>query len=84
MNSTISVTSLLQSTWLVIASICAVGFTVIVKLSVGPSLLTPPFVNVGVTIMVATRGSVPKFAAVKFRSPAPVSPAPISISDVQA
>ena len=65
-------------------STCAVGLTVIVKLSVGPSQLTPSFVNVGVTIMVATKGSVPSLAAVKLISPAPVSPAPISISEVQA
>jgi len=42
----------------------AAGFTVIVNVFVGPTHEVPPFVNVGVTIIVATIGVVPPFVAV--------------------
>ena len=48
-----------------------------------PILVTPPLVNVGVTLIVAKTGSVVKLVAVKFISLTPERLAPISMSDVQ-
>ena len=57
---------------------CAVGFTVIVNVSVGPSQLTPALVYVGVTTIVAVTGEVPLLTAVKeAMSPLPVAAKPI-------
>ena len=44
---------------------CAVGFTVISNGVAGPVQLTPPFSNVGVTVIVAITGLVPVLIAVK-------------------
>ena len=44
---------------------CAVGFTVMVKLSVGPVQLVPLLTKVGVTMMVAVTGADPVLTAVK-------------------
>ena len=43
---------------------CPVGFTVMVKVFVGPAQPTEPLVKVGVTTMVAITGAVPVFTAV--------------------
>ena len=43
----------------------AEGFTVIVKILGKPTQLTPPLVNVGVTVIVATIGELPVLVAVK-------------------
>ena len=45
---------------------CAEGLTVIVNETESPSLVTPPFSNIGVTVIVATIGSVVILVAVKF------------------
>ena len=54
----------LHFTWFAIEFTCAVGFTVIVKLVVGPLQLTDPLLNVGVTVIVAVTGDVPVLIAV--------------------
>ncbi len=56
--------ALLQTTWLVGWITSPVGLTVIVKVFDGPLQLVPPFVKVGVTVIVATTGAVPVFEAV--------------------
>ena len=48
-----------------------------------PILVIPPLVKEGITLIVATIGAVVKLVAVKFISPVPERPAPISTSDVQ-
>ena len=53
---------------------CAVGFTVIVKVTDGPEQVTPPFVKVGVTVIVATCGVVPLFTAVNELIHPPAAP----------
>ena len=53
-NKTDSVDSPLHNTWSIIVSTCAVGLTVIEKVSDGPSQLIPLFVYVGVTVMFET------------------------------
>ena len=58
--------------------ISATGFTVIVNTSTVPVQLTPLYVNVGVTIIVAIEGDVPEFNVVKVGiSPVPEAPIPI-------
>ena len=57
---------------------CAVGLTIIVKLSVGPEQLVPPFVNVGVMVIEAVTGEVPVFIAVK----AAILPVPFAASPI--
>ena len=55
------------------------GFTVMVKVFAGPAHPTEPLVNVGVTAIVATTGTVPVFVAVKeeiFPVPEPANPMP--------
>ena len=54
----------LHKTWLVGWITSPVGLTVIVKVFEGPVQLGPPFVNVGVTVMVAITGAVPELVAV--------------------
>ena len=77
---------LLQSTWLAGWITSPVGFTVIVKVLVGPVQGTPPLVKVGVTTMVATTGEVPVFTAVKTEmSPLPEAARPMLVTSfVQA
>ena len=60
-----------------IGSIWAVGFTVIVNVSVGPVLLFPPFVKPGVTTTVVVIGDVPVFTAVN-----PISLDPVVVNPV--
>ena len=64
-NVTAEVEPALQTTWLEGWITCPVGLTVIVKVLVGPVQLTPPFVNVGVTVIVATTGTIPVLMPVK-------------------
>jgi hypothetical protein len=52
----------------------AVGFTVIVKVFVGPAQDVPPFAKLGVTTIVAVIGAAVKFTAVK----APILPEPLA------
>ena len=61
---TAAVAEALHNTWFAGWLTCPVGFTVIVKVFVGPAQPTEPFVNVGVTTMVAITGAVPVFTAV--------------------
>ena len=63
-NVTAVVEALLQSTWFAGWFTCAVGFTVMVKVFVGPAQPTEPLVKVGVTTMVAITGEVPVLTAV--------------------
>jgi hypothetical protein len=53
--------------------------TVIVNDSLGPGQLTPPAVNVGVTIIVATTGKFELFIAVK----EPILPVPLAASPIE-
>ena len=55
----------LQSSWSAGWLTCPVGFTVMVKVFVGPAQPTAPLVKVGVTTIVAITGAVPVFTAVK-------------------
>ena len=54
---------LLQTTWSAGSFTWADGLTVIVKVCAVPEQLTPPFVKVGVTVMVAVTGDVPVLIA---------------------
>jgi hypothetical protein len=59
---------------------CAVGLTVIVKVSAGPTQLTEPFVKVGVTVIVALIGEVPVLVAVnELMLPVPFAPRPMAV-----
>ena len=80
------VEALLQTTWLAGWITSPFGLTVIVKVLVGPVQGTPPFVNVGVTTMVATTGEVPVLTAVnEAMFPVPNAKSPIDgVSFVQA
>ena len=80
------VEALLQTTWLAGWITSPFGLTVIVKVLVGPVQGTPPFVNVGVTTMVATTGEVPVLTAVnEAMLPVPNAKSPIpGVSFVQA
>jgi len=53
----------LQTTWFAGSFTCAEGFTVMVNDSAGPVQFTPPFVKVGVMVMVAVTGDVPGLVA---------------------
>ena len=58
----------------------AVGFTVIVKVDEVPVQLIPPFVYIGVTVMVAVTGELPVLIAVKEGIfPVPLPPNPIEV-----
>ena len=58
----------------------AVGLTVISKGVAGPVQLTPPFSNIGVTVIVAITGFVPLFIAVKAEMfPLPEAAKPIEV-----
>ena len=58
-----------------------VGFTVMLKLLGVPVQLTPPLVNVGVTVMVPLMGAVPLLVAVNVGNelPVPLPPNPMVI-----
>src|SRR5664280_1858520 len=71
----------LHTTWLAGWSTSPVGLTVIVKVFVGPSHVTPPLVKCGVTMIVATTGVVPALMAVNEGIlPLPVAASPMLIS----
>ena len=56
----------------------AVGLTVIVNDFEGPTQETPPFVNVGVTVIVATTGALPVLTTLKLSIfPVPNGASPI-------
>ena len=76
-----STSSKLQTTTSLIRSTCAGGLTVIVKVSVGPELLLPPFSNVGVTTTVVVTGLVPVFVAVNPISLLPLNSKPVVSSE---
>ena len=68
----------LHNTWLATAFTVAVGFTVIVNVDAMPTQLTPLFVKVGVTIIVATTGAVVLLVATKVGIlPVPLAAIPI-------
>ena len=83
MNSITDVIAPVQTTKSDGLSTCAVGLTVIVKISSSPSQTLPSNSNSGVTVIVASTGAVVEFVAVKFILSFPERPAPISMSDVQ-
>lgn len=66
----------LHKTWLATAFTDGVGFTVMVKLIAGPVQVTPPAVNTGVTVIVATTGALVILVAVKL----PILPVPLAAS----
>ena len=62
-----------------VGSIWAIGFTVIVKVSGSPVLLSSPFVKDGITVTVVTIGLLlPVLVAVNSISPEPESSNPVS------
>ena len=64
-NTTAEVLVLLHTTWFAGWFTCPVGFTVMVKVFVGPAQPIEPLVKVGVTTIVATTGDVPVLTAAK-------------------
>jgi hypothetical protein len=77
-NVTAVVGEALHTTWLATAVTVAVGFTVYVYVRGVPTQLTPPLVNVGVTVIVAVTGAVVVFVAVKLGIfPVPNAASPI-------
>jgi len=64
-NTTVVVLVLLHTTWFAGWFTCPVGFTVMVKVFVGPAQPIEPLVKVGVTTIVATTGDVPVLTAAK-------------------
>jgi hypothetical protein len=73
----------LQYTWLAGSSTCADGLTVIVNVWAVPEQLTPPLVNVGVTVIVALIGEVPALVAVNAgNEPVPLAPRPIVVFEL--
>ena len=77
-NAIADVDDALQSTWLATAFTVAVGFTVMVNVVAMPTQLTPLFVNVGVTVIVATIGVVVLLVAIKVGIlPVPLAAIPI-------
>ena len=74
------VEAVLQTVKLVGKTTSAEGLTVIEKLNVEPIQLTPPFVKVGVTSIVATEGIKPVLVAVNDEMfPTPLAPNPIAV-----
>ncbi len=68
----------LQTTWFGIAFTVGVGLTVIVKVRCVPVHVVPPFVYVGVTVIVAVTGALVALVAVKLAiSPVPEAANPI-------
>lgn len=68
----------LHNTWFATAFTVAVGLTVMVNVLTVPTQLTPPFINVGVTIIVAITGVKPTFVAINVGIlPAPAAANPI-------
>ena len=72
------VLAVLQTTWLPGWITSPVGLTVMVKDCEGPVQSTPPLVNIGVTMIVATTGAVPVLTVVnESMSPVPEAAKPI-------
>ena len=70
--------ALLQTTWLTTAFTVGVGLTVMVNVIDGPVQVIPPLVKVGVTVIIATTGTVVGFVAVNAGMlPVPDAPKPI-------
>ena len=74
LNTTAVVCVPAHLTWLGIALTCPFGFTVIVKLVVAPGQDVPPFVNVGVTVIVPEIGAVVVLVAVNAGIPVALPP----------
>ena len=72
----------LHSTWAGTASTTGVGLTVISKLIGLPVQVTPAFVNLGVTTMVAVMGLEVVLVAVKESVPAPLAARPIAVLEL--
>jgi len=73
----------LQIVWLAgVATAFGVGLTVMLKLLGVPTQLTPPLVNVGVTVIVPVIGTLVGLVAVNVGNelPEPLAPRPIEIS----
>ena len=69
-----------QSVWFVRSLIWAVGLTVMVKVSAGPTQFTEPLAKVGITVIVALIGDVPALVAVKEAMfPEPLAPRPMAV-----
>ena len=80
MENGISTLSPSVTTMSTVGFTCAVGLTVISKGVAGPVQLTPPFSNVGVTVIVAITGLVPVLIAVKAGTfPLPEAANPIEV-----
>ena len=71
--------ALLHTTWFDGWVTTPVGFTVIVKVLVGPTHEEPPLANVGVTTMVPVIGAVPVLVAVNDMLEFPLAPRPILV-----
>ena len=69
----------LHVTWFATLFIVGVGFTVMVKLTVDPSHVTPPLVANGVTAMTASIAEVPELVAVKVA----ISPVPLAANPME-
>ena len=74
---TVVVDEPLQSTWLAGWFTWPVGFTVMVKVFVGPAQPTEPPVKVGVTTIVAITGALVVLVAVKDMFPVPDAARPM-------
>jgi hypothetical protein len=70
---------LLHKDWLATAFTVAVGFTVMVNVIDVPTQLTPAFVYVGVTTMVAVIGAVVALVATK----EPILPVPLAAKPIE-
>ena len=78
LNTMGAVVVLAHKDWLATALTTAVGLTVIVNVLDVPTQLTPPLVNVGVTVIVAVTGALVALVAIKDAIlPAPVAAKPI-------
>ena len=73
------ISSPLQTTTSDTSFICAVGVTVIVKVSVGPVQLISLLVYVGVTVIVETSGEVPAVAVKLGIFPFPDASKPVAV-----
>ena len=69
----------MHTIWFATLFIVGVGFTVMVKLTVDPSHVTPPLVADGVTVMTASIAEVLVFVAVKVA----ISPVPLAASPME-
>ena len=70
----------LHTTWFATAFTVAVGLTVMVNVMGVPTQLVPPFVYVGVTVIVAVTGALVAFVAVKLAIlPVPLAANPMLV-----